>query len=289
MISALKQEMKQFWGQGWVKRSQEDKSTMSKEQFLQDFGALRLFQKIVGVEEMRLMESLNLAGKRVLEIGCGAGSSSIAFALDGAEVTASDLTEEAVRITKAKFEMLGLDGDVVQADAENLPFEDNSFDVVFSSGVLHHTPDTQKAIDEIFRVLKPGGDAVVMLYAKWSGLYLIGLLLVRGILLGGILRHGPRHWLGHLTEAAWQTESKRLNPLTKVYSGCQMKNLFKQFRVLGLRKHSFNWADILPGIYRIFPRRKIDLGDTTLVIPSSLEVAISRLVGFSLVIHAKKP
>jgi len=287
-ISSLKKEMIDFWGGGWTKRVQEDASIVSKERFLQEFGAMQLLQKIIGVKEIQAMESLKLLGKRVLEIGCGVGSSSIAFALDGAEVIASDLTKEAVTITAKKFRMLGIDGCVVQADAEHLPFRDSVFDVVFSSGVLHHTPDTQKAVDEIFRVVKPGGSAVVMLYAKWSGLYLIGLLLVRGILLGGIVRYGLRDWLGHLTEVAWHRGSKRLNPLTKVYSGRQMKNMFKKFNIINLWKHSFNWADIFPGIYRIIPRRKIKLGDTRLVIPSVLEVVLGRWAGFSLVVHAKK-
>lgn len=285
----LKQEMKEFWGKGWKKRARNDVSTTTKERFLQELGAVRILLELEEGEQVREMKDVGPRDKSVLEIGCGAGTSSILFALDGAQVTASDLTHEAVAITKSKFELLGLDGEFVQADAENLPFPDNSFDVVFSSGVLHHTPDTQKTIDEIYRVLKPGGRAVVMLYAKWSFQYSVSLLLVRGILLGGLFRYGRARWLGSVTEVNWHTDTRQFNPLTKVYSGRQMRKLFKDFQIVSLRKNSFRWADIFPGMYRIIPRRKIRMGDTNTTIPSNWEVAIGRFAGFALVIHAKKP
>ena len=287
-MNTLKQEMKEFWGKGWGKRGQADKSVQSRERFLQELGAIRMLLEMEEGEQVREMQKIGLKGKAVLEIGCGAGSSSILFALDGAQVTASDLTDEAVAITKAKFDLLGLAGNAVQADAENLPFPDNSFDVVFSSGVLHHTPNTQKTIDEIRRVLKPGGNAVVMLYAKWSFQYLVSLLLMRGIIFGGIFRHG-RNWLGHATELAWNTKEDRLNPMTKVYSGRQMRQLFKEFEIIGLRKHSFHWPDLFPGIYHLWKRRRVHLGDADVMSLSSFERVVGRFAGFALVIHARKP
>ncbi len=288
--SSLKKEIIHFWGGGWAKRGKEDVSIISKERFLQEIGADRLLLSIGKAEQVCEMSSLGLSGKDILEVGCGAGTSSILFALEGARIVASDLTMDACKITSNKFKLLGLsDCRAVQADAENLPFCDNVFDIVFSSGVLHHTPETQKAIDEIFRVLKPGGHAVVMLYAKWSFQYVVSLLLVRGILLGGLFRYGLRKWLGRVTEANWHTNTKQLNPLTKVYSGRQMRAFFKKFEMVSLRKNSFCWADIFPGMYRIIPRRKLRMGDTNRIIPSNWEVAIGRVGGFCLVVHTKKP
>ncbi len=287
MLDIIKQEIQEFWGKGWEKRGRDGGSTQTKEGYLQELNAVRMLLEMEEGEQVREIKTVGLHGKSVLEIGCGVGTSSVLFALDGAQVTASDLTNEAVGITKTKFELLGLPGNVVQADAENLPFPDNSFDVVFSSGVLHHTPNTQKTIDEIYRVLKPGGDAVVMLYAKWSFHYLVYLLFARGILLGARFRYGTS-WLGHATELAWHTKEKKLNPMTKVYSGRQMRRMFKNFKVVELRKHSFHWADLFPGIYHVWKRHRVRLGDADVMPPSSFERAIGRWAGFALVMHAKK-
>lgn len=103
-------------------------------------------------------------GRKVLDIGCGPGWVSVQYAAAGAEVTAVDLTEAAVDLTKKHLAYRGLKATVRQANAETLPFADASFDMVFSSGVLHHTPETMKAFSEAFRVLAPGGLAKITLY-----------------------------------------------------------------------------------------------------------------------------
>jgi ubiquinone/menaquinone biosynthesis C-methylase UbiE len=116
-------------------------------------------------------------GKKLLEIGCGLGTDLTDFAKAGAEVTAIDLTRNGVELTKKHLALHGLSGKVVQGDAENLVFPDNSFDVVYSFGVLHHTPDTQRALDEVLRILKPGGEAIIMLYHTNSLHVRLGTLL----------------------------------------------------------------------------------------------------------------
>jgi len=118
-------------------------------------------------------------GKRVLEIGCGCGSEAERFARAGASYTAVDLTNAAVSITQRRFQLGGLQGRFAQGDAENLPFDDGSFDLVYSHGVLHHTPDTPRAIREVHRVLAPGGRAVIMLYYQDSFNYHVNLRIVR--------------------------------------------------------------------------------------------------------------
>ncbi|MFN3393547.1 MAG: class I SAM-dependent methyltransferase, partial [Candidatus Thermochlorobacter sp.] len=107
-------------------------------------------------------------GKTLLEVGCGLGTDLLQFARYGAHVTGIDLTEESIALAKQRFELYGIEANLLAADAENLPFPDHSFDVVYSFGVLHHTPNTQKAIDEVYRVLKPGGEIIIMLYHKHS-------------------------------------------------------------------------------------------------------------------------
>lgn len=112
--------------------------------------------------------------KNILEIGVGLGADHQMFAVAGAKLTGIDLTERAIQFTQKRFSLFGLTSDLKVADAENLPFSDNSFDLVYSWGVLHHSPDTRKAISEVYRVLKPGGTAKIMIYHKWS---MIGLML----------------------------------------------------------------------------------------------------------------
>lgn len=115
-------------------------------------------------------------GKKVLEIGTGNGADGAMFALHGAEYTGLDLTETAVAATRRHFEVLSLAGSFQRGNAESLPFANESFDWVYSHGVLHHTPNIQHAIDEVWRVLKPGGRAIVMLYHKHSFNYFVRIM-----------------------------------------------------------------------------------------------------------------
>lgn len=96
-------------------------------------------------------------GLRVLEIGVGLGADHQRFAEAGAALSGIDLTERAVEHTRRRLAVFGLASDLALGDAENLQFPDESFDLVYSWGVLHHSPDTPKAIDEVWRVLKRGG------------------------------------------------------------------------------------------------------------------------------------
>jgi len=123
------------------------------------------------------------AGKRLLEIGVGIGTDFIRFVRAGAHATGVDLTEHAVALVRGRLELEELDAELRVADAESLPFEDGGFDRVYSWGVLHHTPDTQRAIDEATRVLAPGGRLTVMLYNRHSWVS-YGLWLRRALLHG---------------------------------------------------------------------------------------------------------
>jgi SAM-dependent methyltransferase len=137
--------------------------------------------------------------KRVLEIGVGVGTDFVNFARAGARATGVDLTEHAVKLARRRLELEGLDGDVRTADAEKLPFEDESFDRVYSWGVLHHTPDTPKAVREAIRVLRPGGELCVMLYARHS--WVAYGVWVRHALLVGRPWRSLAHVLAHHMES----------------------------------------------------------------------------------------
>lgn len=121
-------------------------------------------------EILRVAEFDTAAGKDVLEIGTGMGADLVRWARAGARVTGVDLTARAVSLSRDRLSSAGLGGTVMQADAENLPFTDGAFDVVWSWGVLHHTPDADRALLEAARVLRPGGRYAVMVYHRRSWL-----------------------------------------------------------------------------------------------------------------------
>ena len=115
----------------------------------------------------------------ILEIGCGIGTDGAQFAKAGADYTGIDLTEAAIDLARRRFAVSGLNGEFRVSDAEKLGFPGDSFDLVYSHGVLHHTPDIEAAVSEIRRVLKPGGRALVMLYHRGSYNYRIGIRVLR--------------------------------------------------------------------------------------------------------------
>ena len=103
-----------------------------------------------------------------LEVGCGMGTDTIVFEREGFKVTGIDLTPAHLTLAEKLFVLYNSRGTFIRGNAEKLPFEENSFGSVYSFGVLHHTTNTQKAINEIYRVLQPNGRAILMLYNKWS-------------------------------------------------------------------------------------------------------------------------
>ncbi len=120
-------------------------------------------------------EAALLRGMHLLEIGCGMGYDSLEFLKRGVRVTATDLTPSAVALTRRHFEVERVQAeDVRVADGLDLPFPDGAFDAVWANGVLHHTGDTERAVQEVRRVLKAGGRAIIShFYRKPSWLYLL--------------------------------------------------------------------------------------------------------------------
>ena len=128
---------------------------------------------------LKMLPLDRVAEKSVLEIGCGLGTDGSQFAGHGARYVGMDLTSAAVHLTQRRLRLFDLSGSVLEGDAENLPFEDETFDFVYSHGVLHHTPDTQRAFDEIYRVLRTGGQAILMLYHRHSWNYWGNIVFLR--------------------------------------------------------------------------------------------------------------
>jgi ubiquinone/menaquinone biosynthesis C-methylase UbiE len=194
-------------------------------------------------------------GYAVLEAGCGIGTDGARFAAAGADYTGVDFSPSAFALARRRFELDGLRGRFVAGSAAALPFEDNTFDLVFSHGVIHHLPDTEVAVREFHRVLKPGGTAVVMVYHRHSLNYHVTIMLLRRAAVALLLvpkapavvarltgereevlaghrrllsTHGLRYlrdrelFLSHNTDGPG-------NPLSKVYSRAEARRLFAPF------------------------------------------------------------
>lgn len=164
---------------------------------------------------------------RLLEVGCGMGTDLLQFARGGASCTGVDLTPRSIEITRHRFRLYDADGAFMISDGEHLPFRDESFDVVYSNGVLHHTPDTAGAIREVHRVLRPGGTAKVMLYHRNSLNYWFDIVLRRGVLRGDFLRGRS---VAEIMSRVVEFSDHDARPLVKVYSRKQAGELFSLFK-----------------------------------------------------------
>lgn len=226
-----------------------------------------LFGKFVPYKE--------LAGKNVLDIGCGTGWSTEQFARMGARVSAIDLTEKAVELTKKRFALYNLEADIRVGDAEQMPYPDGAFDYVFVWGVLMHTPDTEKAIREIYRVLKPGGRAAAMMYNRNSLHFRWFLCFGKGILRGKLLKYSVQELANRYTDGA----EIGGNMLTKFYTPSALKRLWSVFSKV--RIHTYD----NPAVLDVFPHRFLPLGR---LLPKALKQRIANRFGLSSWIEAQK-
>ena len=178
---------------------------------------------------------------RLLEIGCGMGSDLLQFARGGASCTGIDLTPRSIEITRHRFRLYNADGAFMISDGEHLPFRDESFDVVYSNGVLHHTPDTAGAIREVHRVLRPGGTAKVMLYHRNSWNYWFDIVLRRGVLHADFLRGRS---VAEIMSRLVEFSSHDARPLVKVYSRKEARELFSLFKSVTIEVEQLSRAEL---------------------------------------------
>jgi SAM-dependent methyltransferase len=160
-------------------------------------------------------------GNDILEVGVGMGADHLQWAkATPRRLVGLDLTERAVEFTAQRLRLEGFVPDVRVANAESLPFDDESFDIVYSWGVVHHTANPDRAIDEIHRVLRRGGIARVMIYNKYS---IVGFIL--------LARYGIRNHFS-LSEVY---ERRLESPGTHAYTKAEAKRLFRSFSSVSIR------------------------------------------------------
>jgi ubiquinone/menaquinone biosynthesis C-methylase UbiE len=237
------------------------------------------------------------AGKRVLEIGCGMGTDGSQFAKGGADYVGVDLTEAAAALARENLAVRGLPGQTMAANAEQLPFPDDSFDHVYSFGVIHHTERPEAVIEEIRRVLKPGGTLTVMLYNRTSINYYAEIMVLRKLgrailrpafmpgLLARLLRLPREKLEGHRKQLLRIPQPTQLQwismntdgpdcPLARVYSASEVRELFGAFDSVRTDVHFFDKSH-WPLIGKLLPDRVVE--------------AIGRRAGWNRMIYAVKP
>jgi SAM-dependent methyltransferase len=238
-------------------------------------------------------------GADVLEVGCGLATDASRFARGGARYTGIDVTDRAIELARRRFALEGLDGAFLRADATRLPFPNESFDLVYSYGVLHHISDTEAAVQEIHRVLRIDGTALVMVYHRGSLNYRFNILVVRRLLAAtlvvpaaeAILRriapadpemvtghkellriHGLRYFTDTALFLSNNTDGPG-NPLSKVYSRREARHLFRSFSDIDVQTRYLN--------LRLYPK-----GDR--LAATRLARRLERSIGWHLCIHAKR-
>lgn len=226
--------------------------------------------------------------KSVLEVGCGQGATLNYLPSLGAKVFGLDMSLHSIAVASAGAVELGHEAKiaVLQADAEMIPFKSESFDAIISIGVLHHTPDTAGAVREVFRLLKPGGQAVVMLYRsgnpKW---WLTCLLRSFSWLADKIL--GENAFIANRLRSRQQLASLGGTallelfgvPILKAFSNRQSRKIFSDFASIKITNYSPGFrrlGDVIPLLRRLAP------------LLEWLDRTTQNMWGFYQVIEAKK-
>jgi len=215
--------------------------------------------------------------KKVLDVGCGPGWVTKNYAKARAKITSVDLSANSVFMAKKHLAYFNLKSNFNVADAEKLPFKDNTFDFICSDGVLHHTLDTKKGVQEIYRVLRPGGKAVISFYYKnfiiYSKLFFITKILMS--LLQVKTPHGIKKVLKLTPQELVRRYDGADNPKGVALSKNECKKIFLEtgFKILNYRTFYFP--------YRFVPLAKY--------LPKSIKKYIDKYLGLMIFYKLKKP
>ena len=257
MTSDDKQRAREQWGNDPAGAVYGRKYEFGTREFFDEVERHRYHEYAPWMPEV--MGFYEFSGAKLLEVGCGMGTDLLQFARGGAKVTGVDLTPRSIETSRHHLELYDQAGEFAIADCERLPFAEASFDVVYSNGVLHHTPDTVGAVREIHRVLKPGGQARVMLYHRGSWAYWSQVVLRYGILRGEFLRGTSAN---DIMSRYVEFNAGGGRPLVKAYSRREARELFSNFSRVEIaseqlmRSEFYFLGRLIPeSIFRVLRRR----------------------------------
>lgn len=242
-------EVKNFWERNLCLDKYLRSRYLTKEYFEEGRSLRYKYHYHIPREIERLMAEK--PGAELLEIGVGMGIDTQLFCEKGFRVTGIDLTEKSVEATKARLDSYGFAADIKTGNAERLDFSDKAFDVVYSFGVLHHTPGTEKAVSEVHRVLRQNGIALVMLYHKRSLNYLIH----------------------KITRTSFDGTKDDWCPEEKAYTRNEARHLFRHFSKIEVKADylfgtGWKWANYF--------------------VPLSVKKLVGKATGWHLIIRAEK-
>lgn len=233
-MEGLKEQVREFWNRQSCGTENAVAPKFTREYFEQ-LEAHRYFDQAF---IHSFAQFTRYRGKRVLEVGFGPGTDFVQWLRAGACASGIDLTEEALDHLRQRIGIYGLPEpeSIRVGDAENLPFESDSFDLGYSFGVLHHSPNTERAISELVRVVKPGGEIKIMVYNRRC-IYSMGQWVKHALLRG-------KPW----RSLRWVLWNHMESIGTKSYTRRELVRMFSRWPVEYLRIHTeITSADVLSG------------------------------------------
>jgi ubiquinone/menaquinone biosynthesis C-methylase UbiE len=290
-VANKQEEVRQFWDSKPCDSELSGKDPRSKDYFLEIENERYKYQSHIP----KLLSKIDLKGKRILEIGTGVGTDARKIVEYGGIYTGINVDAGSVDMTAKALSVFSVPGEVRQCSATVISFKNESFDVVYSFGVLHHIPEVEKAVAEIRRVLKPGGELLVMVYNKSSINYYIEILFLRKLfllllVLPGVIR--VLHFLGlpreklerhveiyrtskNMNAQEWLSRNTDGpdNPYSCVYGRIDAEKLFHDFSIISDDVYFFDYRH-----WGIFGR----------AMPQSLVNYLGKRWGWHRIVHAMK-
>lgn len=243
------EQVREFWNAKPCDSELSEQDNKSKEYYLEIEDDRYQYQHHI----LEILDWLNWNNKKILEIGTGVGTDARQIIKRGGIYTGINIDQGSVEVTSQALNTFGLLGTVKESSATNVFLEENSVDIVYSFGVLHHIPDVNAAIDEIKRVLKPGGELLIMMYNRDSINYHVEIKFLRKIVLQilnvpgfiylfkliglpekKLRRHAEIYRLyGNLGDQEWLNRNTDGpdNPYSQVYNAQEVEKLLAGFDI----------------------------------------------------------
>ena len=271
--------VRRFWNENplWTGESEHSEGSVS---FFEEHREIYISDCFAGEFDLRFLPPSRPNGQnmKILDLGCGIGFWTAEFAMRGlSHIVAADLTPAALENTRKRLDAFNIEAELKEENAESLSFPDAKFDHVNCQGVIHHTPNTEKTIEEISRVIKPGGTASISVYYRnpilklWPYFRWLGFILAK---LGGGLKGRGREkiFLERDVDEIVRLYDGVNNPIGKSYSRKQFISMLeKNFKVEETYLH-------------FFPARTLPFK-----IPRRLHRWLDRHLGFMIYATVQKP
>ena len=244
-----------YWDKGWKNRSDTGDQNFhkkSKSDYFEDIKniLLKIKENKTPVTSIKMQKE----NETLLNIGCGMMEAPVIIMMGINNYIGIDYSYTAVKSSLESIKKLNGNGVTLQATAESLPIKCETIDQVYSSCVLHHTPNIETTFDEVYRVLKPSGRGIIGLYRTYSPKFIVARIIGS---LKRLLNKKGYAWYA-FTEGSWKTDGL-FNPWSKTFSKKQIISMLKKYNYsdINFRVIGFNWGDCVPIIGKYFQKTRI--------------------------------